>query len=511
MVALRKILAMVMLAMLFSSVAVIAVAQKAPKPPKPADHLREAGSLMKSADESWSAAENDPSKEAFDTAWNRYNAVKQKLDAIDYADLNKKQRKVYDKLRMDQKRGMGFSGYIGSDFEKNWPEYQEKFITFNQRYQTLSEDYDRYDAMLQVARLTEEERNQVMAGTVPEEEKELYALQEDYQRLEVDAWRREPGVSDPIANPDAIDAAVEQQDTIIEEITENFQSQAAFIDEAEEEGNLYQREPFTYALAKGYAAIADFLRSYFRFSGIAQFGALFVDDGEILLERAKVQRFFCDTIMLGGTACWSQKICEQYIEIQPGNPALISTTPSGDPRVTAHLEAQRSMPILFTVGSREELQQIFGEEAFVWINGQLLDLSDPEVQIDPTGVRMYLYKVTYGIRNPTDDDLEYNVVFETRGGQRIAWFPDNLEVEKEGGFDARRGATALTKYSANDYVMVCLIFDPPVTRFGGGKTSKLCTGVVEYTGEATTFDQEVASEQAKDQEEEPTTAPGAYV
>jgi len=200
-------------------------------------------------------------------------------------------------------------------------------------------------------------------------------------------------------------------------------------------------------------AINRFFGNYQQYRGLGAYGALFMGDDELNERRARVNRAFCSTILLGGSQCWAQKICESYSDLPTGGGIAFAVAPGGSFQVVAHVEGIVS-------------------EAARYVEGK-------------KGSGEYLYKVTYAISNPQKKDaLSYNLEFS--GERTFLWFPQNQVVGK-GKTDARTGSTAIVAYSKSVYNKVCLVFADPVVLVDGKSVKRVCNKIGVYAGGPTPF------------------------
>jgi len=203
--------------------------------------------------------------------------------------------------------------------------------------------------------------------------------------------------------------------------------------------------------------IAQFLASYDQYRGFARFGSLFFTDESWEAYREKVNQAFCDTILLGGTQCWTSRICDtQLYPIMPRS-VFSGRTPSGQRVAVATIQGEKSLPI-----------------AAVDKQGNPID--------------MRLYKVTYAINNPYDQqEIKYNVQFRTDGGNTINWYPEQQTLGP-GSSAAITEASPILEYGRKNYNTVCLTFNPGITDYAywHGKTiHEWCSPVIQYEGTAT--------------------------
>jgi hypothetical protein len=200
--------------------------------------------------------------------------------------------------------------------------------------------------------------------------------------------------------------------------------------------------------------LSQFLTVYDQYRGFSRFSSLFLTSEVWERHREKVNQAFCDTIILGGTQCWTSRICDTQLYPLVPRGTFAGRTPSGERQATASIQGEKSLPIQ-------------GVD----------DFGNPTM--------LYLYKITYSIRNPYESqELKYNVQFRTEDGYKINWFPDYKSTPA-----ARTEASPLMEYGKNDYAAVCLIFHPSLidyrSNWHGRRTRELCSPIAQYAGTAT--------------------------
>lgn len=180
------------------------------------------------------------------------------------------------------------------------------------------------------------------------------------------------------------------------------------------------------------------------YTGLSGFSSLFFDEEALSDWRRTVEETFCDTILLGGVDCWTSQVCEAYSDAAPGPGTFIGEGPDGEPVNIAHIEASRSAPATF-------FNQTGGQQT-----------------------TEYLYKITYFIKNPEDEeDLEYNLVFKPQG--YVAFNQD--KVLKDDSTASASGNDAIVQYSKNLYTEVCLTFKPAIKGFAGETATEVCNTI----------------------------------
>ncbi len=197
--------------------------------------------------------------------------------------------------------------------------------------------------------------------------------------------------------------------------------------------------------------LQNFVRAYEVAAGYAVWSSLIWDDETLQKWRDKINHIMCEKTggLLGGKECWTSKICGRHADITPPRSGVLFNAPvGGAPRPVAHIEGQRSLPIV----SHNETR---------WI-----------------------YTITFGLANPQKEkDMNYNVRFV--GPRRTANWWSEGQLLKAGGSASAVGGGALIKLSSNEYTEVCLEFNPSITSFGGKRVGSVCNSIVQATPEVT--------------------------
>ena len=197
--------------------------------------------------------------------------------------------------------------------------------------------------------------------------------------------------------------------------------------------------------------LGNFVQYYRVYSGLQGYSSLIFDKEFLANWRNRVNEIFCNKV-LGylplSRDCWTSTVCGVYTEITPPQDGVLFTAPVGGlPAVAAHMEGERSLPI-----------------------------------VTPSQTS-WVYKVTFSVTNPLDETLKINVYFQS-AEKKAAWWPADQEVG-EGNTFAAVGASALMKLSSTDYTAVCLSFSPSLESFGGRRTGSICNSITQYAGAAT--------------------------
>jgi hypothetical protein len=194
--------------------------------------------------------------------------------------------------------------------------------------------------------------------------------------------------------------------------------------------------------------LGTFTQYYRQYSGLAGWSSLIFDEEFLADWRNTVNTIMCDKLHLPTKDCWTSKICAKYTDIKPTRNGILYTAPvGGAPRAIAHVEGVRSTPIVLP------------------------------------NQTSWVYTVTFGLTNPTDETMSYNVRF-SGPNRAVTWWPEAQTIGK-GGTAAALGAESLIKMSVHDYSQVCLEFNPSITAFGGKKLSSICNSIVQQDPTAT--------------------------
>lgn len=195
--------------------------------------------------------------------------------------------------------------------------------------------------------------------------------------------------------------------------------------------------------------LQNILQGYSEYSGLGFWTGLFTDDKEIAKKKEEITREFCDTILLGGTKCWTSKICQAKVDGSMGGTGVVTENAQGAPTPAAHIEADKSEAISF-----------YNESA-----GKV--------------VTQYLYRISYSLHNTNEYDMAYNIIFKGQDDTR-AFDPE--KILKKGASDRAVHSYAITKYSTKAYHTICLTFAPGIKRIDGGEAREICNGIKTYSG-----------------------------
>lgn len=202
--------------------------------------------------------------------------------------------------------------------------------------------------------------------------------------------------------------------------------------------------------------LSGIVKAYNEYSGLGQFSSLFISDKDIAKRRQEAEDMFCNTVPLGGTQCWTSKICKSKIDPTAGGTSVVAQTATGEPRGAARVTVDKSPPA-----------QYFN-------------------QTTGTMQTQFLYRTSYFIQNPTDSNLTYNIIFYATDGTTYRAFDLDKQI-RSGASESRMRSTSVARYSDKDYRKACLTFKPGIKKWDGGLARELCTSVASYAGEATSL------------------------
>jgi len=194
--------------------------------------------------------------------------------------------------------------------------------------------------------------------------------------------------------------------------------------------------------------LGTFTQYFNNYAGLAGWSSLIFDSKFLADWQKGVNDLMCNQLHLPTTSCWTSQICGRYVKIDtPRDGVLITASPGGAIQAVAHIEGQKSLPA------------------------------------NAPNATYYAYTVTFGLTNPTDDTMNYNVRFIAKDNS-ATWWPAAQSLGK-GGMVSAIGAQALNKVSSRDYGTVCLEFNPAISSFSGTSVGKICNDFAQYAGGAT--------------------------
>ena len=204
---------------------------------------------------------------------------------------------------------------------------------------------------------------------------------------------------------------------------------------------------------------------YRQYSGLAGWSSLIFDEEYLEKWRNTVNEIMCERTGIGGPKCWTSKICGRYADITPSRAGVLFTSPvGGAPQAVAHIEGQRSLPIV-------------SPNETAWI-----------------------YTITYGLTNPHDKTMTYNVRFAGPGRSAL-WWHTSAQTLAEGATASGVGASALIKLSRHNYYSVCIEFNPKIKTFDGKELGKVCNDIVQ-TSPVSTAPYGPSAEEVEEEAEE---------
>ncbi|MBR9700066.1 hypothetical protein GOV09_06420 [Candidatus Woesearchaeota archaeon] len=184
-------------------------------------------------------------------------------------------------------------------------------------------------------------------------------------------------------------------------------------------------------------------------TGIGKLLSLFMSDEDLAEWRQGVDDFFCSTVLFGGTDCWVSEICSGWTD-KVGSSTLLIDHPGGVTVPIAHIEGEVQEAIYF---------------------------NDSQQQAD------YIYKFSYGVRNPTDSGrtIEFNVIL--RGDETVQMYDENYIIN-EGETFSKSGTDPVVQDSTTFYHEICLVFPSGVANHNGDTVTELCNDIVPATPRA---------------------------
>jgi len=193
---------------------------------------------------------------------------------------------------------------------------------------------------------------------------------------------------------------------------------------------------------KGAIHVFDLLES--AQNGPGRLFSLFMSDESLARWRNQVDDFMCSTILLGGKDCWISQVCTNYAD-KVGSSILNVNTEGGHTVPAAHTEGQR----------------------------QLRQFEDNE-----TAKTEYLYKLSFGVRNPKNSGREMRVNVQVRGDKTYTIYPKDYLI-KEGEIWSRAGTKIWPEESSYFYDEICLLFKGGIVNYKGDTVYEQCSPIVD--------------------------------
>ncbi|MEM4282597.1 MAG: hypothetical protein QXU88_00595 [Candidatus Woesearchaeota archaeon] len=197
----------------------------------------------------------------------------------------------------------------------------------------------------------------------------------------------------------------------------------------------------------------QFVQNYYQWSGIGNLGSLFIGQKKLAEQRQKAAESLCKTIILGGTKCWTSKICQKSSDITIGGNTAILTTQKGG----IYIRPEKST-------------------RFEFVN-------------ETTGERISkrLYKVEYRVLNLEKEPISYNIVFVRNDSMEKNYFAsgDTNAQLKPGESVVRSSTDPIINYASSEYIEACIVFSKAVKSRTGKMRHKLCHPFVEVGREPT--------------------------
>ena len=202
---------------------------------------------------------------------------------------------------------------------------------------------------------------------------------------------------------------------------------------------------------------------------------LFGDDEEIQERVTEIRKKICGKIpIFAGEACWKSKLCEKHVDTVSSDPGmLVTVTPTGKIIPVIHVEGWRTPKAVFINETTGEITSSFSR----------------------------LYKITYLVVNPSEDDENgYNLLLKSGGNIKYRRFLDNqgnpkfkfLNVSESDGMS---GSFPLMFYSTKEYDEVCIVMKESIEVSHSiadvTSTKEVCNTLAEHTGAPTTLEDEL--------------------
>ncbi|MBS3135903.1 hypothetical protein J4401_02990, partial [Candidatus Woesearchaeota archaeon] len=177
-------------------------------------------------------------------------------------------------------------------------------------------------------------------------------------------------------------------------------------------------------------------------TGLGKVFSLFMKEEDKIEWQVKLDKFLCDSYILGGKDCWTSQICSSYIDKIPDSILLIES-PTG-----VQISALVS-------GVRQEIS--YAERG--------------------TGKKEYVYKLSFAVKNKKDSGRKIRFNVRLEGDKNILLYDTYQEVE-EGSIFSRSGKKVIIKESDSFYNKICILFPDGVTKPGEGIINELCNSIV---------------------------------
>jgi|GEM_PF-4619842 len=203
-------------------------------------------------------------------------------------------------------------------------------------------------------------------------------------------------------------------------------------------------------------------RVYEDWQGLSKLGSLFMDSEKLQERKQKLDKEFCDA-GFGGTTCWTSQLCTKFSDFipNPGEGTLVDADMTkGTYNFVANIQAERSPPIsMFNDTSKQEVVR-------------------------------YLYRTTFLIKNPTEGELQFNILYRNQAGVSRGYYGTNESKSfiPAGSTASASSTSTIVFYAQTQYNEVCLTFSPAL-EVSGKKVSITCRPIPAYNGGPTNYNQ----------------------
>ena len=202
------------------------------------------------------------------------------------------------------------------------------------------------------------------------------------------------------------------------------------------------------------------------FRGLSGITNLFFEDEDLEEWRENIDKFFATFFL--GTDYWTSKICSVYTDkIETGT--IMIETSSGMLKPVAHIEAERSQPVIYENKTGKTTE--------------------------------YFYKITYVVDNPdkSGQDMSFNV--KLKGERTIMLYRSSQKVE-EGSRVSRTGSSMIVRYSPYLYTEICIVFDNTIYLGDGNSVNELCNAVVEVNKPVSAYKRKFKKQSVTNEQEQ---------
>lgn len=199
-----------------------------------------------------------------------------------------------------------------------------------------------------------------------------------------------------------------------------------------------------------------------QFPGLSAFSSLIKDkqyNEAVSHWKEQVYRHFTENLV--GMGYFKSKICERTFKTSAGK-TFLATKVGSDVKGAAYIQVDKT-------------------KTKININSALSD--------------GYIYRTTFFLSNPHNEDMIYNIFFKSKTGKNVYWFldnnkqPENILIPKGQSVGQSLADFTLPEKikvkifeTKADYVEACLKFSPKISTLTGKKTGEFCMPITEFKG-----------------------------